>query len=107
MKHGLRLNLNKIEFLKFDSNEKGFVAFNISDMLRARINVVSATSMKWNSTTGVLSNRRINERRKPKMYSSAVRTAPLYEYWPTMKDNERHFAIIEMEMLHIREKHLR
>ena len=120
MQHGLRLNLNKTEFLTTDPHETGTITVGGSDLPRTErfkylgstlsangelryeiASRINATWMKWRSTTGVLCDRRINERLKSKIYRNVVRPVALYgsECWPTIRDNERRLVVMETKML--------
>ncbi|CAD7083972.1 unnamed protein product [Hermetia illucens] len=118
--HGLRLNLNKIEFLTTDPHETGAITVSSSDLSRTErfkylgstlstngelryeiASRVNAAWMKWRFTTGVLCDRRINERLKSIIYRNVIPPVTHYgsECKPTIKDNEPRLAVMETKML--------
>jgi hypothetical protein len=117
---GLRLNVKKTEYMTTDANEQGTICVDGTDLPRtvafrylgsmitnngslrseviARIN---AAWLKWRSTTGVLCDKKINDRLKSKIYRTVVRPVAIYgaECWPATKDVERRLGVMEMKML--------
>ncbi|VDO98885.1 unnamed protein product [Heligmosomoides polygyrus] len=117
---GLKLNVQKSEYLTTDVNETGSIEINGTALVRAthfkylgsaiasdgsltcEVNSrVSAAWSKWRSMTGVLCDRKIPERLKSKIYRTAVRPVAIYgaECWPATEEFESRLSVMETKML--------
>ncbi|VDO21228.1 unnamed protein product [Heligmosomoides polygyrus] len=114
---GLRLNVEKTEYLT-DVTESTPSRYGIElprtsvfkylgpavapdGKLMVEVNSrVSAACSKWRLLTGVLSDRKIPERLKSKIYRAIVRPA-MYgaERWPATKETESRRSVMETKML--------
>ena len=117
---GLRLNVNKTEYVTPDANEGGTIKVDEQELSRTTAfkylgstitangdlgtevtTRVNAAWLQWRAATGILCDKRIKERIKAKIYRSVVRPVALYgvECWPTTKDAERRLTTMETRML--------
>ncbi|EYC38229.1 hypothetical protein Y032_0732g1921 [Ancylostoma ceylanicum] len=61
---------------------------------------IYATWLKWRSLTGVLYDKNIPDRTKPKIYRFVVRPVALYatQCWPAAKEIERRLGVMKMKI---------
>ncbi|KAK6764003.1 hypothetical protein RB195_024363 [Necator americanus] len=119
--YGLRLNTSKTEYMECGPRiEDGSIRVagtklnkvNCSKYLGSKVTStgdidqegrarVDAAWMKWKIATGVLCDKKVPVRLKPKIYRTVVRPVALYrcECWPTTKALERVLHAMEMRML--------
>lgn len=117
---GLKLNLDKMEYMEGGAQTNGTITINGKDLkkveqfkylgstlsangdslpdTRAR---VDAAWMKWRQVTGVLCDRRMPTHLKAKVYKTVVHPVPLYgaECWPATTKHEQALHTMEMRML--------
>ena len=116
---GLRLNVNKTEYLTTDPNEPGSIkiddavlkrtetfkylgsALASDGSLNSEVSArVSAAWSKWRSMSGILCDRKMPDHFKSKIYRTVVRPVALYaECWPATKEVEARLGVMEMKML--------
>nr|CDJ91351.1 endonuclease-reverse transcriptase [Haemonchus contortus] len=117
---GLRLNVEKTEYLTTDSSEPGSIKINGTELTRTTTfkylgsaiasdgslgfetnSRVNAAWLKWRSMTGVLCDKNIPERLKSKIYRTVIRPVAIYgaECWPATKEVEARLSVMETKML--------
>ncbi|VDP54547.1 unnamed protein product [Heligmosomoides polygyrus] len=117
---GLKLNVNKTEYLTTDVNKCGSIKINgpelahtsvlkylrsavaIDGSLMVEVNSrVSAACSKWRSLTGVLCDRKILEHLKSKICRAVIRPVAMYgaECWPATREVETRLSVMETKML--------
>ncbi|PUZ56824.1 hypothetical protein GQ55_5G367400 [Panicum hallii var. hallii] len=106
---GFRLSRTKTEYMMCDfsptRHEDGDVSLedqvkdgDIDEDVRHRI---SAGWLKWRQASGVLCDKKVQQRLKGKFYRMVIRPAMLYgaECWPTKRRHVQQLSVAEMRML--------
>uniref|UniRef100_A0A914US57 Reverse transcriptase domain-containing protein n=1 Tax=Plectus sambesii TaxID=2011161 RepID=A0A914US57_9BILA len=117
---GLRLNVNKTEYLEIGEQKTGSIKVDGQDLpkstyfkylgstlqhdglIKKEVETrIAAMWSRWRCSTGVMCDRRVKEEQKGRLYKAAIRPAALYgcETWPTSAATERRFAVTETRIL--------
>ncbi|VDP28655.1 unnamed protein product [Heligmosomoides polygyrus] len=117
---GLKLNVEKTEYLMTDVSESGSIKIDGTELARTSVfkylgsaigsdgnlmvevnSRVSAAWSKWRSLTCVLCDEKIPKRLKSKIYRAFIRPVAMYgaECWPATKEVEARLSVMETKML--------